>query len=81
MAIADEALLHSVLAYTLMYSTCLRTNSMMRPSQLHRFLATDLQFLHHELQAVRLINKKLKEGSISDAAIAAVMVLTMRHGG
>jgi hypothetical protein len=81
MAISDEALLHSVLAYAAMHNACYENDSMMQPSRMKRFVLSDPKFLYHQLQAVRLINKQLKEGNISDALISAVLVLVWRHVG
>jgi Fungal specific transcription factor domain len=79
MAIADEALLHSVLAYSMIHNFCFQSDT--EPSQVEklRYVESNPEILSHKTQAIRLINERLNNGVASEITIATVLVLLFHH--
>jgi hypothetical protein len=79
LAIPDEALLHSILAYSMIHKFCFQSDS--EPSQLAkvRFAESNPEGLANRTRAIHLIDKKLNGGVASETIIAAVLVLLLHH--
>jgi hypothetical protein len=75
----DEALLHSILAHSMIHKFCFQSDP--EPSQLAkvRYAESNPEVLSHRTRAIHLINKKLNEGDASETIIATVLVLLLHH--
>jgi hypothetical protein len=79
MAVTDKALLHAILAYSMINKFCFETDPV--PSHLEkiRFIEGNPEFLYHRIQAMCLVNKKLASGIVCDTTIATVLTLILHH--
>lgn len=78
-AIADQALLHAILALSRIHTLCFGTNSGLNHVEKIRFVEGDPEILYHHLRAMNQVNKKLEIGDVSDTTIATVLILLLHH--
>lgn len=79
MAITDEALLHAIVAYSMIHRFCFGTGVLPSDTQKTEYATSNPEVLDHQTQVIHLVNKKLNSGEVDDVTIAAVLILLWHH--
>lgn len=78
-AVTGKALLHAILAYSMIHKFCFETDPVPSHLEKKRFIEGTPEFLYHRIQAMYLVNKKLTLGIVCDVTIATVLTLILHH--
>ena len=79
MAITDEALLHAIVAYSMIHRFCFGTAVLPSNTEKIEYTRSNPEVLNHQTQVIHLVNKKLSSGEVDDVTIAAVLTLLWHH--
>lgn len=76
MAVADEALLHAILAFAMFNRIAFHSSRNVPPSP---STGHDPAILFHKTKAMHIMNKKLDSSAVSDAMIATTLILQLQY--
>lgn len=79
MAIADEALLHAILAFSKVHRFCFQSRQEPDDYAKLKYAKEDPDVLYHQTKAMHLTNDKINSTVVSDTMIATVLTLLLQH--
>lgn len=79
MAITDEALLHAIVAYSMIHRFCFGTGVLPSDAEKIKYATSNPEVLDHQTKVIHLVNRKLTLGEVDDVTIAAVLILLWHH--